>query len=83
MESNYESMTLSPIIWVSELARFIGVFPGEATFLPKHADASWQLLKLFAQREGNVTVNDTTHTAYVYPGAHLQFLLKDTLVRLY
>ena len=43
----------------------------------------WDFLSLMASQQMNVVANDSTHTAYFLPGAHLRLLSNATLSWLY
>jgi len=43
----------------------------------------WDFLRVLASQQRKVVVNDSTHTAYFFPGAHLRLLSNATLSWLY
>jgi hypothetical protein len=70
----YEDMTAKPELWAMKLAQFL--------LLEPESDA-YRFLMEISSSQRQVKPDETTHTAYFLPGAHLNMLKHETLYRLY
>lgn len=77
MASQYEEMVSDPDSWVARLAQFLGISKETA-----ETERQWTLLQRTAANEKSVKPNESTHTAYFYPGAYLKQLNASTISRL-
>lgn len=66
--SKYEDMVVHPLKWMAEFIEHVPDIPAE----------SIDVLYQSARNERNITPNEGSHTAYVYPGAHRRVLRGNT-----
>ena len=76
MASHYETMVADPDHWIRLLALFLGISQGGKS------NTQWELLLRMAKDEKNITPNENTHIAYLFPGSYANHLNRTTIARL-